>query len=60
VTGIGGGGSSKQLLDSLKETRGYGKLQEEALDRTLRRTGFGRGYGHEMQNTKCMNRQWAY
>jgi hypothetical protein len=25
----------KQLLDGLKETRGYWKLKEEALDRTL-------------------------
>ena len=25
------GRSSKQLLDSLKETRGYGELQEEGL-----------------------------
>ena len=25
----------KQLLDDLKETRGYWKLKEEALDRTL-------------------------
>jgi hypothetical protein len=32
----------KQLLDDLKETRGYWKLKEEALDRTLWRTRFGR------------------
>jgi hypothetical protein len=36
----------KQLLDDLKETRGYCKLKEEALDRTLWRTGFGRSYEH--------------
>jgi hypothetical protein len=36
----------KQLLDDLKETRGYCKLKEETLDRTLWRTGFGRDYGH--------------
>ena len=36
----------KQLLDDLKEKRGYWKLQEEALDRTLLGTRFGRGYGH--------------
>jgi hypothetical protein len=35
----------KQLLDDLKEKRGYHKLKEEALDRTLWRTRFGRGYG---------------
>jgi hypothetical protein len=33
----------KQLLDSLKEMRGYRKLKEEAIDRTLWRTSFGRG-----------------
>ena len=35
----------KHLLDDLKETRGYCKLKEEALDRTVRTTGFGRGGG---------------
>jgi hypothetical protein len=35
----------KQLLDDLKEKRRYYKLKEEALDRTLWRTRFGRGYG---------------
>jgi hypothetical protein len=35
----------KQLLDELKETRGYEKLKEGALDYTLWRTRFGRGYG---------------
>jgi hypothetical protein len=33
----------KQLLDSLNEKRGYSKLKAEALDGTVRRTGFGRG-----------------
>jgi hypothetical protein len=35
----------KHLLDDLKEKRGYWKLKEEALDRTLWRTRFGTGYG---------------
>jgi hypothetical protein len=35
----------KQLLDGLKEKRSYWKLKEEALDRTMWRTRFGRGYG---------------
>jgi hypothetical protein len=35
----------KQLLDDLTEKRRYWKLKEEALDRTLWRTRFGRGYG---------------
>jgi hypothetical protein len=38
-------GRHKQLLDVLKETRGYWKLKEEALDRTVWRTGFGSGCG---------------
>jgi hypothetical protein len=35
----------KQLLGGLKEKRGYWKLKEEALGRTLWRTRCGRGYG---------------
>jgi hypothetical protein len=35
----------KQLLDYLNETREYCKLKEKALDRTLWRTGYGRGCG---------------
>jgi hypothetical protein len=35
----------KNPLDDLKEKRGCWKLKEEALDRTLWRTGFGSGYG---------------
>jgi hypothetical protein len=35
----------KQLLDDLKEKRGYWKLKEEALDRSHWRSRFGRGYG---------------
>jgi hypothetical protein len=34
----------KQLSDDLKETRGYWKLKEEAVNRPLWRTRFGRGY----------------
>ena len=30
----------EQVLDELMENRGYCKLQEEALDRTVWRTGF--------------------
>ena len=35
----------KQLLDNLKVKKGYWKLKEEALGRTLWGTRFGRGYG---------------
>ena len=41
----------KQILDNLKETGGYLKLEEEALCRTLWRTGFGRGYGPVVRQT---------
>jgi hypothetical protein len=41
----------KQLLDDLKEKRRYWKLKEEALDRTLWRTCFGRGYGPVVRQT---------
>jgi hypothetical protein len=34
----------KQLADDKQKT-GYWKFVEEALDRTLWRNGFGRGYG---------------
>jgi hypothetical protein len=34
----------KQLQDDLKEKRRYWQLKEDALDRTLWRTRFGRGY----------------
>jgi hypothetical protein len=35
----------KQLLDILKEMRGYWSLKDDALDRTLWKPLFGRGYG---------------
>jgi hypothetical protein len=33
----------RQLLDDLRKKRRYWKMEEEALDRTLWRTRFGRG-----------------
>jgi hypothetical protein len=41
----------KQLLVYLKEKRVYWKLKEEALDRTIWRTRFGRGYGPVVRQT---------
>jgi hypothetical protein len=41
----------KQLLDDLKKTRRYWKLKEEALDRIVWRTRFGRGYGPVVRQT---------
>jgi hypothetical protein len=40
-----------QLLDDLKEKRRYWKLKEEALDRTLWRIRFGRGYRPVVRQT---------
>jgi hypothetical protein len=45
-----------KLLNDLKESRGYSHLKEEALDRTMWRTGFGRGFGPVVRQTaKWMN-----
>jgi hypothetical protein len=41
----------KQLLDDLKGTRGFCKLKEETLDRTVWRTRSGRGYGPVVRQT---------
>jgi len=35
----------RRLLYDLKERRGYSRLKEEALARTMWRAGFGRGFG---------------
>jgi len=35
----------KKLLHDLKDSRGYCELKEEALDRTVWRNRFGRGFG---------------
>jgi hypothetical protein len=35
----------RKLLDDLKGSRGYSQLKEEALDRTMWRPRFGRGFG---------------
>jgi hypothetical protein len=34
-----------RLLDDLKERRGYSHLKAVALDHTMWRDGFGRGFG---------------
>jgi hypothetical protein len=41
----------KQLLDDFRETRGYRKLKEEAINHTVCRTGFGRVYGPLIRHT---------
>ena len=43
----------KKLLDDLKDRRGYSHLKEEALDRTMWRNSYGRGFGLVVrQNTE--------
>jgi hypothetical protein len=43
----------KTLLDGLEDSRGYSHLEEEALDRTMWRNRFGRGFGPVVrQNTE--------
>ena len=41
----------RKLLDDLKERRGYSRLKEEALDRTMWRARFGRGFGPVVRQT---------
>jgi hypothetical protein len=46
----------KKLLDNLKDKRGYSHLKEEALNRTMWRNHFGRGFGPVVrQNIDWMN-----
>jgi hypothetical protein len=41
----------RKLLDDLKERKGYCHLKEEALDRTIWRVRFGRGFGPVVRQT---------
>ena len=41
----------RNVLDDLKERRGYCHLKEEALDRTMWRARFGRGFGPVVRQT---------
>jgi hypothetical protein len=41
----------KKLLDDLKDRRGSSHLKEEALDRTMWRNRFGRGFGPVVRQT---------
>ena len=41
----------RKLLDDLKERRGYSHFKEEALDRTMWRAGFRRGFGPVVRQT---------
>jgi len=41
----------RKLQDDPKERRGYSHLKEEAPDRTMLRTRFGRGFGPVVRQT---------
>jgi hypothetical protein len=41
----------RKLLGDLKERRGYSHMKEEALDRTMWRARFGRGFGPVVRQT---------
>jgi len=41
----------RKLLDDLKERRGYSHFKKEALDRTMWRARFGRGFGPVVRQT---------
>ena len=45
----------KQLLEDLKETTGYWKLKQEALDYTMWRTSFG-----EEMNERMNSHSWKH
>jgi len=45
------GRKRRKLLDDLKARRGYSHLKEEALDRTMWRPRFGRGFGPVVRQT---------
>jgi len=45
------GRTCRKLLDGLKERRGYSHLKEEALDRTIWRARFGRGFRPVVRQT---------
>ena len=45
----------RKLLDDLKDRRGYSHLKEKALDHTMWRNCFGRGFGPVVrENTELM------
>jgi len=44
----------RKLLDELKERRGYSHLKEEALDRTIWRARFGRGFEPVVRQTNTL------
>jgi hypothetical protein len=50
----------RKLLDELKERRGYSHFKEEALDRTMWRACFGRGFGPVVRQTAKLMKELRY
>jgi hypothetical protein len=48
----------RKLLDDLKERSWYSHLKEEALDRTMWRARFGRGFGPVVRQTTKWTKEW--
>jgi len=48
----------KKLMDDLAEKRGYSELREEALDRTVWRSGSGTDYGPVVRQTTKRMSKW--
>ena len=54
------GRKRRKLLDDLKERRGYSYLTEEAVDRTVWRARFGRGFGPVVRHTPELKKKKMY
>jgi len=51
----------RKLLDDVKKMRGYSRLKEEALDRTMWRNRYGGGFEPVVrQNTEWINKRSSY
>jgi hypothetical protein len=50
----------RKLLDGLKDRRGHCHLKEEALDRTMWRARFGRGFGPVVRQTVNLMNIYIY
>jgi hypothetical protein len=48
----------RKLFDDLKERRGYSHMKEEALDRTMWRAHFGKGFGPVVRQTTRWMNEW--
>jgi hypothetical protein len=50
----------RKLLNDVKERRGYSHLKEEALDRTMWKDRFGRGFGPVVRRTTVWMNEYIY